>query len=190
MTSMKAVNLGMNKYCGPAVLSILTGKSTDECANVISRITGNYKVQGVWLEDLLKAANKLGFTSEKIEPANTLFATMHRLAAKGDGMYIVTITGHFVVIEVNEGKLYFCDNHTKEPIPAASSARMMQRCLAAHKVIRKPPPQVIRRVKEYKLSILNSVIYDDPDFNIHTREVRTFNSEAELRQYLNYGDPK
>ena len=53
MTNLKAVNVGMNKYCGPAVLSILTGKSTDECARVISSINGSYNVAGVQLNDLL-----------------------------------------------------------------------------------------------------------------------------------------
>lgn len=44
MTSLNPVTQGFNKYCGPAVLSIVTGKSTDECADAISRVTRNYKV--------------------------------------------------------------------------------------------------------------------------------------------------
>lgn len=37
---MNEVKFGMNKYCGPAVLFILTGKDTDECASVISAVNG------------------------------------------------------------------------------------------------------------------------------------------------------
>lgn len=164
MTNLNAVKIGMNKFCGPAVLSILTGKSTDECASVISRINGHYKVEGVQLPDLLKAADKLGFTNTKIEPAATLFGTLTRLASD-EGMYIVTVTGHFVAIEVKEGKIYFCDNHTKEPMPAASSARMMQRCLAVNKVFRKPEPKLLQEWTKIEVHISKQFIYDDPDLN-------------------------
>ncbi len=39
-TNLKDINFGINQFCGPAVISVLTGKSTDECASVIMAITG------------------------------------------------------------------------------------------------------------------------------------------------------
>jgi len=154
MTNLKSVNVGMNKFCGPAVLSILTGKSTDECASVISRINGQYSVSGVQLNDLLKAADKLGFDSIPATKGNTLYGTLVRLANE-DGMYIITVPNHFVTIEVANKRAYFCDNHTKEPIPAASSARLSQQVLAANKVIKrfeepeqpKPKPIPVRYIE-------------------------------------------
>jgi len=142
MTNLKTVNVGMNKYCGPAVLSILTGKSTDECARVISNINGKYNVTGVQLNDLLLAASRLGFDCIPATKANTLYGTLIRLVNE-DGMYIITVPNHFVTIEVVDKKIYFCDNHTKEPIPAASSARLGQQVLAAQKVIKRAelPPE-------------------------------------------------
>ena len=137
MTNLKTANIGMNKYCGPAVLSILTGKSTDECAQVISKINGQYNVAGVQLSDLLKAADKLGFASQKSIEIGSLYRTFTNLV-KHDGMYIVAIINHFVCIEVQDKKIYFCDNHTKEPIPAASSARLSQPVLAIYRVWKKP----------------------------------------------------
>lgn len=139
MTNLKAVNVGMNKFCGPAVLSILTGKSTDECARVISKINGHYVIQGVQLNDLLKAADKLGYDYHPAIAGNSLYGTIIRLAHE-DGMYIVTIPNHFIVIEVVDRKAFFCDNHTKEPIPASSSARLGQSVVAAHKVYRREAP--------------------------------------------------
>lgn len=139
MTNLKDLKEGYNKYCGPAVLSILTGKNTDECASVISSINGKYTVEGVELKHLLLAAERLGFDCESIEPSTTLFGTLVRLSSN-DGTYIVTITRHFVVIEVNEKKIYFCDNHTKRPMPAASSARLQQRVKAVHRVTKRRDP--------------------------------------------------
>lgn len=148
MTNLNAVNVGMNKYCGPAVLSILTGKSTDECARVIGRINGQYNVVGVLLTDLLKAADKMGFDNTFVDTASSFYGTLVRLAVRGDGTYIVTVPNHFVVIEVKDRKVYFCDNHTKEPMPAASSARLLQKVVSVYQVIKRPetiiPPAPLR----------------------------------------------
>lgn len=137
MTNLKPVTEGFNRFCGPAVLSILTGKSTDECASVITKINGKYNVTGVELSDLIKAAERLGFITKHVTPSGSLYRTLTSII-KNDGMYIVTVPNHFVCVEVNDKKIYFCDNHTKEPIPAASSARLGQQVLALVKVTKNP----------------------------------------------------
>lgn len=191
MTNLKAVNVGMNKFCGPAVLSILTGKSTDECALVISRINGQYNVAGVQLSDLLKAADKMGFDCTLANAGNTLFGTLMRLALE-DGMYIVTVPSHFVVIEVKDKKAYFCDNHTKEPIPAESSARLGQKVLAANKVTKRPAPPEPPPKPEPKLVMIdyNVIIsnlgiwidkvwlYENPDDN-KKEQIGSFHAKDE-----------
>jgi hypothetical protein len=158
LMNLNAVNIGMNKYCGPAVLSILTGKSTDECARVISSINGQYRVEGVLLSHLLRAADRLGFDNQAIQPGATLFGTLTRLA-NNEGMYIVSLSDHFAAVEVKDRKIYFCDNHTKMPMPAASSARMMQKCLAVNKVFKRPevviPPPPPPKVEEPKVCEIN-----------------------------------
>lgn len=148
MPSLKTVEFGFNKFCGPSVLSILTGKSTDECANVISRINGQYSVSGVLLSDLLKAAERMGFSTHNANTGGmSLYRTLVTLAPKGDGTYIVSVPNHFVCVEVADRKVYFCDNHTKEPIPAASSARLGMIVQAAYQVkknldyVEPPPPK-------------------------------------------------
>jgi hypothetical protein len=159
--NMNAVNVGMNKYCGPAVLSILTGKNTDECARVISRINGQYEVVGVNLDHLLIAANRLGFNNLMITPAGSLYGTLARLAVRGDGVYILTLPNHFVVIEVKEKKVYFCDNHTKEPMPATASARLLQRVVAVNQVIKRPEtviePVVPKPEPDYRQERINQL---------------------------------
>lgn len=153
MTSNLKTVVGMNKFCGPAVLSILTGKSTDECAAVISRINGQYQVRGVLLNDLLLAAERLGFDSKAVDSAGSLFGTIVRLV-HNDGMYIVMVPSHFVTIEVKDKKAFFCDNHTKEPIPAASSARLGQKVISVYKVTKRPeivlppiPPKIFMKYR-------------------------------------------
>ncbi len=61
MTNLKDINFGLNEYCGPAVLSALTGESTDRCASVIMSITGKTVVKAVDFDDLVKAFKKLRF---------------------------------------------------------------------------------------------------------------------------------
>ncbi len=149
MTNLKTVTEGMNKYCGPAVLSILTGKNTDECARAISRITGNYKVEGVYVQELLKAGKLLGVEAVEKQGMNglSLFRTVTMIVHE-DGMYIISTQTHFFCIEVNNKKVYFCDNHTKEPIPAASSARLMAKVITCHRVTKvqqvEPPKPIVK----------------------------------------------
>lgn len=133
MTNLKSANIGLNKYCGPAVLAILTGKSTDECAVVISNVSKQYLISGVQLNHLLEAADKLGFSNEKVDVHGSLYRQLVTIS-RSDGFYIITVPNHFVVIEVKDKQIYFCDNHTKEPISASASARLMQAVVACHKV--------------------------------------------------------
>lgn len=141
MTNLKDLKEGYNKYCGPAVLSILTGKNTDECAYVIGSVTGNYKTTGVYPKDLLKAAEQLGFTYEQVRcGGESLFKSLF-LIVKTDGMYIVEVGTHYVVLEVRENQIFLCDNHTKSPIHAASSARLMQEVKCVYRVFAKEVPE-------------------------------------------------
>jgi len=160
MTTANHVTFGHNKYCGPAVLSILTGKSTDECANVISSVSGNYKVEGVELRHLLEAAKRLGFDSERIEHLFNLYATLVKLSAN-DGVYIIMVKGHFIVIEILDRKIYLCDNHTKEQIPASSSARLQDKVLAVYKVYKRREPIHIKTT-----TIVNCKYVEDDNFEI------------------------
>jgi len=138
MPQLKAVEFGFNKYCGPSVLSILTGRSTDECARVIQSINGQYDIRGVLLTDLLRAADKLGFDQINVNVNDmSLFRALITLAPKGNAQYIVTVPNHFVCVEVADNKIYFCDNHTKDPIPAASSARLQMLVISVHRIVKR-----------------------------------------------------
>lgn len=170
MTNLNNATIGFNHFCGPAVLSILTGKNTDECAAVITGITGNYKVKGVMRLDLLEAASRLGFANQPIETiSNSLFGAISELIHK-DGIYIVTVTGHFVVIEINDKKAYFCDNHTKEPIRAEASARLSMKVVAINRVYPKPA----------SIFISNEMRVTRDSNRISTTKVMTYNDHQDI----------
>lgn len=143
MTNLKAVKEGFNKFCGPAVLSIVTGKNTDVCARAISEVNGQYKVEGVYLKDLKKALEKLGFKSDEVPfIGRSLYSALVSIAAY-NGIYIVQLETHYVCVEIQDKKIFFCDNHTKEPMPAASSARLMNGVVSISKVEIKPKPALL-----------------------------------------------
>lgn len=55
MTNLKDINFGINQYCGPAVLSALTGESTDRCAAVISAVSDRKEIKAVQRQHLIDA---------------------------------------------------------------------------------------------------------------------------------------
>lgn len=172
MPQLKAVEFGFNKFCGPAVLSILTGRSTDECARVIQSINGQYDIRGVLLTDLLRAANKLGFDQINVDVNNmSLFRALITLAPKGDATYIVTVPNHFVCVEVAANKIYFCDNHTKEPIPAASSARLQMLVINVHRIVKRTDfvEPVKPKPKEFPASLAVEIQIDGIWFRSYTQ---------------------
>ena len=195
MTNLNSANIGMNKFCGPAVLSILTGKSTDECAKVISSINGKYRVEGVQTHHLLEAASRLGFDAESVTPASSLYGSLVRLVLR-DGIYIVSLDKHFVVIEVQDKKIYFCDNHTKEPMPASSSARLQQRVAYVHKVTKRREPILISSkisaCKKYsaegaiEIEIYDKITYDMPKYDKTITIARfTLATEQDFDEFIN-----
>lgn len=142
---MNKVKQGNNQYCVPAVISILTGKDTDACASAISRVTGSSRVEGVHYIHTLEVLRRLGMQVEAVGQASdcALFSCMHYLS-RTDEIYLVGVPSHIVAIEVKDHQVYLCDNHTKEPINGAASARLGQRVDRVFKVSIPPPPTVVQ----------------------------------------------
>ncbi len=173
MTNLKDINFGLNQYCGPAVLSALTGKSTDECASIIMSITGRAEVRAVNIEHLIKAFKRLRFDMTQInKTAYTLFGNLSHLSSQ-PGMYIVCVPKHVVAVEVTEDNhLYLVDNHSKQPLPAESSARLSQRCEAVYKITEKPQPKfertiiIIEQLYNNNIRIKASDVYENSEDNV------------------------
>lgn len=144
MTNLKDINFGLNQYCGPSVLSAMTGRSTDECAAVISQVSGRKEIKAVEMHYIRLAFEKLRFM---VTPVNsysyTLFGTLHGLANK-DGMYIIGVPKHVVAVEVKDNKVYLIDNHTKSPIDASGSARLSQKVDIVYRITPRPLPKLLQ----------------------------------------------
>lgn len=143
-TSLHTIQ-GMNQFCGPGVLSALTGRSTDECAAVISAVSGRQEIRSVSVGHLIEAFKRLKFDmTQQDRKGYTLFANLNVLAAT-PGMYIVMVPKHVVAVEVvDNNHLYLIDNHSKSPVPAEGSARLSQKCDAIYKITAKPQPIYLR----------------------------------------------
>ena len=143
MTSLKEVNFGINAYCGPAVLSVLTGESTDRCAAVISAVSGRQEIKAVQRAHLVEALKRLRFDAkETIYGGSSLYGTLYRM--QGDnGLYVIFVPHHVVAVEIKDGEAFICDNHTKTPLDIKQSARLTQRVELVLKVTPKETPVFI-----------------------------------------------
>lgn len=144
MTNLKDVQVGLNRYCGPAFLSALTGKDTDECARILSEVSGKREIKAVEVGYLLKALDRMRFKAEREKLFhNSLYGNLTQLA-KRDGIYMIVVPHHVVGVEVKENKIYLVDNHTLTPIDASASARLTQRVEQAYKIVPKPEKIYVR----------------------------------------------
>lgn len=174
MTNLKDINFGLNQYCGPSVLSALTGRSTDECAAVISAVSGRQEIKAVQMAHLIEAVKRLRFEAISIKvPSFSLFGVLSHIS-KNEGMFIVGLPRHVVAVEVSQDKIYFIDNHTKHAIDAAGSARLIQRVDAVYKVVPKPQPVFLHSRVEVLAKYKNRVQvkriseYENPEDNVVT----------------------
>lgn len=125
MTNLSDIK-GFNQYCGPGVLSAITGRSTDACAAVISAVTGAKVIKAVQMASLVEALKRIEFEAHEISaPGVTLYGCLSGLSHR-DGFYIIGVPKHVIALEVKEKTIYLIDNHTKHTINAAASARLSQ----------------------------------------------------------------
>jgi len=140
-TNLKEVNFGLNQYCGPAVLSALTGESTDRCAAVISAVSGRQVIKAVEIAHLKEALKRLKFdVTETNFAGQMLYGVLYRMHTF-DGLYLVFVPHHVIAIEVKGTEIYICDNHTKTPMDIKQSARLSQKVERVLKVSRKEEPK-------------------------------------------------
>lgn len=139
MTELHEIQ-GFNKYCGPSVLSALTGRSTDTCAAVISAVTGAKTIKAVQIAHLIEALKRIEFMAEEIQPpGRTVFGCLNALSDK-DGFYIINVPRHVIAIEIKDMRIYLIDNHTKHAINAHASARLTQTVEKVYRVVPKAQP--------------------------------------------------
>lgn len=79
-----------NRYCGPAVISILTGMTTGEAARLVRSISNSKLVKGTHTWEVLRALSKCGLSTKRI-PVKCEMRTVHRKGSwiQRGGTYII-----------------------------------------------------------------------------------------------------
>lgn len=123
---------GQKMYCGPTIISALSGKTYQESLNFIKHIVGperSREIKWMTFDELHLCISKLGF-SAYAEPligkddANnppTLRQWIRNRDYIGKEMgddpekdtWVLHVTDHFVLVQGDK----FLDNHTKAPVP-------------------------------------------------------------------------
>lgn len=140
--TLQEINKGKNDFCGPAVLSSITGISTDEAEKVINTVRGSKsldrRVTGVWQHELNSAFEYLGWNVYHIPNVANKSIYFLMMTMSEVGVYLFYLPSHVIAIEIAaDGKRYIVDNHTKRPLGLSNSARLGQKVLAVVKVEKK-----------------------------------------------------
>jgi hypothetical protein len=106
------------------------------------KVTNQFKIKGVYPEDLMKAGINMGlqFTEIPSFVGRSIFWAGSVLIKLPPSQYLVTIPKHYIALETRDSSLYICDNHTKTEIELQNSARLSQKVERVWK---------FERIKEY-----------------------------------------
>ena len=105
---------GRNRYCGPAVISALTGCTTDEAAVVIRSISFQESVKGVHTHHLRRALHAFNVAtySQRDVKGKTLTQWLKATDRPSGKVFLVVAGNHFQIVT---GRRYL-DNATKTPV--------------------------------------------------------------------------
>ena len=182
MTSNFSEVFGINEYCGPAVLSALTGKSTDLCAAVISAVSGKNVIKAVEYNHLLEAIKRLNFEAQIVSiPARSLFGVISALI-NIDSKYIIAVPNHYVAVEIISKTAFFIDNHTKQPMNAIASARLTQEVKMVWRVKAKSQEEIKKEQETGRKIWLNQQI-SSLNYQIGNLVARRDEYERELDKF-------
>ena len=175
---------GGNVFCGPAVLSAITGIPTNEIAELINEVrhVPYYReVKGAFIEEILATLDKIGgYKATRIDFLSNSSLYFILATVRADGFYILTLPHHFVLAEKVGSERYICDNGLKTPMRAEGSARLNQKVLQCYH---------IEKVGEHTYKK-----YNPPPPPIFTPKpkpegpTRLELAEELIKEYLNYHD--
>lgn len=108
---------GYNTYCGPTVVSVLLGITTDEAAKRIrERYPEMQMVKRLEVSRLLSILHAAGWRTVHIPPFAKSVETLIRSWSEYEpGVYLLNVTGHFITVQLNAGSAIWwaIDNQQK-----------------------------------------------------------------------------
>ena len=124
---IKAVNKGNNTYCGPAVVSSLTGLNTDQAAQLIREYGGRRSVKGCYTHEVRGALAEIGLSTHRIPAEGLTLNQWHRKhiykAHNFNDVFLVVAGDHFQLIK---GYRFIC-GQTLVPVPFKTDRRVHRR---------------------------------------------------------------
>jgi hypothetical protein len=109
-------SVASNQFCGPAALSLITGRSVDDCVSVLKNVRHSSQVvKGVYNGEMREALNHLGYRMHvlPVRGRPTLARLLRSLRERGpEYIFLINTTGHYVVLRGR--KIY--DNKNPEGI--------------------------------------------------------------------------
>lgn len=145
MTLNTVKNETTNKYCGPGIISAITGLDTDTIEKEIQFLRKNSKPVGpVYLMEVRSILLLHKFSTKQVAAIRgTLFYNL-QMGSYKPGLYIFHLHLHVVGIEIEDlysddkrkRSIYFIDNIVRQPINAGAAARLGDRVLEVFKVER------------------------------------------------------
>jgi hypothetical protein len=110
--TLKPVNKNGNRYCGPAVISSLTGMTTDDAAATIRRVTNVRAVRGVAIWQMRRVLDELGYIALPVaeidltaKPTLAAWLRASRARRTAGRMFMVIAGHHWQLIS---GRRYVC----------------------------------------------------------------------------------
>ena len=112
---------GHNRFCGPAVLSIVTGIDTAQAAALIRKTSNVRSVMGTSTYQIIRAFNALGYhltSAAKINPNDrksnpTLAAWLKETAStRGNDVFLISAGYHWQIVQGRR----FCCGLTQKPV--------------------------------------------------------------------------
>ena len=111
---LNAVNHGTkatdkNRYCGPSVISAVTGLTTGEAARLIRAVTGKASVKGTYASELIGAFAKCNievYSASCVSGEKTLGQWLKESSQlRGDDVYLVSAGHHWQLVQ---GRKFVC----------------------------------------------------------------------------------
>ena len=132
---IKAVNNSTsdrNRYCGPAVISAVTGMVTGEAARLIRHVSGQRKVTGSYAHHVIRALKlcNVGYNSNKFfgldtkrQPTLAQWLKSSKDVRTSGRVFLIVAGNHFQLVE---GRRYVC-GRTKDVVSVRSKL-VKRRC--------------------------------------------------------------
>ena len=129
--------IGRNRWCGPGALAILTGLPTDETAGLLRQVSGRTAIKRIRRRYMLAVLDRLGYAAEELARTwNGRGPALEKWAATAPpGVYLVIVTGHYVVVDATAGEV--ADNHSIYPLPLGRFPRRRKLVRAVWRVEKK-----------------------------------------------------